>query len=212
MTLEKYSIGVGDRFANQAAAKLQACRLLEAEGVAVVPVWNKSQREHTFIGSEPSSVLAAARAAVGSLGWPHGWHVDADHIRLDTVDRFLPHADFFTIYVAESIGRPAAAADVAAFVDRHPELVGELRIDGITRPLATDRAEVSRVAAKFLLAVREAWRIHRHIASTKGAGGFIAEVSMDETDVPQTPPELLVILAALADEGVPVQTIAPKFT
>lgn len=35
---------------------------------------------------------------------------------------------------------------------------------------------------------------------------------MDETDRPQTPPELLVILAALADEGVRVQTIAPKFT
>ena len=34
---------------------------------------------------------------------------------------------------------------------------------------------------------------------------------MDETDSPQTPAELLVILAALADEGVPIQTIAPKF-
>ena len=41
---------------------------------------------------------------------------------------------------------------------------------------------------------------------------FITEVSMDETDSPQTPPELLVILAALADEGIPLQTIAPKFT
>jgi tagaturonate epimerase len=37
-------------------------------------------------------------------------------------------------------------------------------------------------------------------------------VSMDETDSPQTPPELLVILAALADENIPIQTIAPKFT
>ena len=35
---------------------------------------------------------------------------------------------------------------------------------------------------------------------------------MDETDAPQTPPELLVILAALAGEGIPAQTIAPKFT
>jgi hypothetical protein len=35
---------------------------------------------------------------------------------------------------------------------------------------------------------------------------------MDETDSPQTPPELLIILAALADERVQVQTIAPKFT
>ena len=35
---------------------------------------------------------------------------------------------------------------------------------------------------------------------------------MDETDSPQTPPELLIILAALADEKIPIQTIAPKFT
>lgn len=35
---------------------------------------------------------------------------------------------------------------------------------------------------------------------------------MDETDTPQSPAELLVILAALADYGVPLQTIAPKFT
>ena len=35
---------------------------------------------------------------------------------------------------------------------------------------------------------------------------------MDETDKPQTPVELLVILAAIADEKIPAQTIAPKFT
>ena len=35
---------------------------------------------------------------------------------------------------------------------------------------------------------------------------------MDETDAPQTPSELLVILAALADEGMPLRTIAPKFS
>ncbi len=35
---------------------------------------------------------------------------------------------------------------------------------------------------------------------------------MDETDTPQGPSELLVILAAPADEGIPVQTLAPKFT
>jgi len=35
---------------------------------------------------------------------------------------------------------------------------------------------------------------------------------MDETDTPQSPAELLLILAALADAGVPLSTIAPKFT
>ena len=62
------------------------------------------------------------------LGWTGGWHVDADHIRLETVDRFLPHSDFFTIDVADSIGQPAAAADVQAFVERHPELIGVIAI------------------------------------------------------------------------------------
>jgi hypothetical protein len=46
----------------------------------------------------------------------------------------------------------------------------------------------------------------------KGEGKFITEVSMDETDAPQTPTELLIILVALADEEIPLQTIAPKFT
>jgi hypothetical protein len=35
---------------------------------------------------------------------------------------------------------------------------------------------------------------------------------MDETDSPQTPSELLIILVAIADEKIPIQTIAPKFT
>jgi hypothetical protein len=35
---------------------------------------------------------------------------------------------------------------------------------------------------------------------------------MDETDHAQSPAELLIILAAIADENIPVQTIAPKFS
>ena len=68
------------------------------------------------------------------------------------------------------------------------------------------------MVGKYLLAVQEAGKIYRHIAAVKGAGKFITEVSMDETDSPQTPPELLIILAAIADEKIPIQTIAPKFT
>src|SRR5512144_2725901 len=99
-----------------------------------------------------------------------------------------------------------------SFVDRHPELVGTLSIPRIDRPFEIKRAEVERVANMFLLAAQDAGKIYRHIRNAKGAGNFITEVSMDETERPQTPPELLIILAALADEQVPVQTIAPKFT
>jgi len=71
---------------------------------------------------------------------------------------------------------------------------------------------MARTAAKYLFAVQEAGRIYRRIEAWKGAGNFITEVSMDETDCPQTPPELLLILAAIADQKIPIQTIAPKFT
>jgi hypothetical protein len=212
LTLGKYSFGIGDRFAHQAKAQLDACRMATGRGAAVVPVWNKSHREHTTVGSAPASTRAAADAAVAALGWDRPYHVDADHIRLETVDQFLPHSDFFTLDVADKIGQPADPATAQAFVDRHPELVGRISIPGIELPFETTPSEVERVASKYLCAVEEAGRIYRHIAAAKGDQGFITEVSMDETDAPQTPPELLIILAALADEGIPLQTIAPKFT
>jgi len=182
------------------------------QGIEVIPVWNKSNREHSIIGSEPDSVRAAADAAVESLGWTRPHHVDADHIGLKTVDRFIAASDFFTIDVADFIGQPASPESVQAFVGRHPELMGRIEIGGIDRPFEGSRAEVERVAHKFLLAVQEAGRVYRHIAAAKGEGAFIPEISMDETDNPQTPPELLIILAAIADEKIPIQTIAPKFT
>ncbi|HEX8560767.1 MAG TPA: tagaturonate epimerase family protein [Pyrinomonadaceae bacterium] len=212
LKLEKFSFGVGDRFARQAKAQLRACQQAAALGVEVTPVWNKSYREHGIVGSKPASVLAAARAAVSELGWAGPFHVDADHIRLDTVDEFIETSDFYTLDVADSIGEPASDEDVGAFVGRHPELVGRIEIPGVAEPFETSREEIERIARKFLKAVQDAGRIYRHVAAAKGEGAFIAEVSMDETDSPQTPPELLVILAAIADERIPAQTIAPKFT
>ena len=212
LILERFSFGVGDRFAHQAKAQLKAFQMLARDGIDVAPVWNKSHREHSFIGSEPQSVFEAAQSAVRDLGWNNGWHVDADHIRRETVDRFMSCSDFFTIDVADSIGKAASSEDVASFIARHAELVGILTIPGVSAPLTITPDDLRRVATKYLLAVQEAGEIYRHITHAKGEGNFIAEVSMDETDVPQTPPELLIILAALADEKVHLQTIAPKFT
>ena len=212
LRLGKYSFGMGDRFAHQAKAQLQACLMAANQGAEVVPVWNKSNREHTTIGSEPPTVRAAAEKAVRELAWDKPWHVDADHINLATVDRFIDSSDFYTIDVAASIGKPADSAKVKGFVQRHPELVGEISIPGIASPFTMQAPELERLAGKYLLAVEDAGKIYRHIATAKGEGNFITEVSMDETDAPQTPAELLVILAALSDEKIPLQTIAPKFT
>jgi len=212
LTLEKFTFGVGDRFAHQARAQLRAFQMLAADGVEVTPVWNKSNREHTFIGSQPQFVFDAAQEAVKALNWKGAWHVDADHIRIDTVDKFLPSSDFFTIDVADSIGKPPTTVQLRDFCERHKNLVGTLTIPGDRHSFSITQADIERIAAKYLLAIQEAGRIYRHIALEKNEANFIAEVSMDETEQPQTPPELLIILAALADEKVRLQTIAPKFT
>ena len=217
LVLQSYSFGIGDRFAHQAKAQLSAFVMLRDQmnprpGLEVVPVWNKSNREHTFIGSEPQSVYDSGVAAVAALDWKLPWYVDADHIQRSTVDRFVACSNFFTIDVADSIGKSASDAEVADFVRRHPEFQQPIAIPGIQDRLEITQSEVERVARKYLLATRQAGEIYRYIESKKGVGRFVPEVSMDETDSPQTPPELLIILAALADEGCPVQTIAPKFT
>jgi hypothetical protein len=212
LKLPKFSVGVGDRFAHQAKAQLAACILAGRGGVEVVPVWNKSNREHMIIGSEPTETRKAADAAVKELGWHKPYFLDADHINMKTVQRFLDSCDFFTLDVADLIGQPADPEDVMAFVKRHPELLGSVKIPNIAQPFTTDVAFVEAVANKFLAAVQHAGEIYRYLVESKGEGRFVPEVSMDETDSPQTPVELLIILAAIADEKIPIQTVAPKFT
>ena len=212
LKLNKYSVGVGDRFAHQAKAQLQACIKALQHGAEVVPVWNKSNREHNIIGSEPTSVRQAADAAVKALNWKLPYYCDADHITAATVDRFLAPCDFFTFDVADFIGQPAQPADIEAFVKKHPELNGSIELPGNDEPAEITPAHLKQTAEKFLAAVKKAGEVHRRVLGAKGAGNFIPEVSMDETDRAQSPVELLIILAAIADEGIPVQTIAPKFS
>lgn len=212
LKIEKITFGMGDRFAHQAKAQLQACVQASEQGANVTPVWNKSHREHSIVGSQPPSVLAAAEIAIRELGWTQPFYIDADHINIDIVDGYTSCSDFFTIDVADSIGKPTDPKQLEKFLDRHPELIGSIEVAGLDAPIQATRDEIAGIAGKYLEATAEAGRIYRHILAAKGEGNFITEVSMDETDNPQTPPELLVILAALADENVPLQTIAPKFT
>ena len=212
MKLAKYSLGTGDRFAHQAKAQLQACIQALDCGIEVIPVWNKSNREHTIIGSEPASTRAAADAAVKALDWKLPYFCDADHITLQTVGHFFGACDFYTHDVADFIGQPAPADEIDLFVHRHKELLGHIRIEGVSDCFEITPDSLRHTAQKYLTAVKKAGEIYRAIVAAKGEGNFISEVSMDETESTQTPVELLIILAAIADEGIPVQTIAPKFS
>lgn len=213
MKIGKYSFGVGDRFAHEGVSQLKALLKAEKEfGVHFVPVWNKSNREHQIVHTEPMSTRVEADAAVKALGYTGQYFVDADHINMNNVDRFIDASDFFTIDVADYIGKPADPKDVDAFVKDNARFIGSLAIPGIAEPFEVSEAQVRAIADRYLFAVQEAGRIYRHIVEKKGEGNFVTEVSMDEVNDPQTPVEILFILSALASQKVPAQTIAPKFT
>jgi hypothetical protein len=212
MILGKYSFGIGDRFCHQGKAQLAAVMKAKEQGLDITPVWNKSYREHTIVKTVPADTRKEAVDAVAACGWDGPYFVDADHIGLGNVDSFIESSDFFTLDVADFIGQTADKTDVDSFVQKYKKYVGSLTIDGIEETLDITEDQIATIAGKFLLAAKEAGRIYRHIAAAKGADNFITEVSMDETDQPQIPVEMFFILAAVADEGIPAQTVAPKFT
>ena len=213
MQIGKYSFGTGDRFAHQGEAQLKALiKAHETLGIEIVPVWNKSNREHIFIHSTPAETRQEADAAVKALDYKGQYFVDADHINLTNVDKFMDASDFFTLDVADYIGKKASQADIDAFVAANMKYTGKLHIPGIAAPFDVPAELLQAIAEKFLYAVQEAGKIYRHIEKAKGADNFVAEVSMDEVNDAQSPVEMFFILSAIAAEKIPAQTIAPKFT
>lgn len=212
MKLGKYSIGTGDRFSHQGQAQLRAIMQANKSGLDISPVWNKSNREHTYVHTVPQDTRNEADAAVAALGFKGKYFVDADHINLSNVAAFVDSSDFFTLDVASFIGKPSSESEVKAFVNSCHKYIGKLIIPGVKVPLLVTIELIEKVAGKFLAATQQAADIYNFLKKAKGEGNFITEVSMDEVETPQTPIELLFILKMLADKGVPAQTIAPKFT
>jgi hypothetical protein len=212
LNLEKYSIGIGDRFGHQGKAQLSAIIKAKQNGVDIAPVWNKSHREHSIVGTNPADVRTQADAAVKALGWDGTYYVDADHINLANVDSFIEPSNFFTLDVADYIGKEPQQPRLDEFIKSNSKYLGSLQIPRIAQPFEVTERTLKQIGRNFLFAINQARQIYQHIADKKGVDNFVTEVSMDETDRPQSPIELFFILSMVAAEGIPAQTIAPKFT
>jgi hypothetical protein len=212
MQLEKYSIGIGDRFGHQGKAQLTAMIKAKQAHSEIIPVWNKSYREHSIIGTLPTDVRKEADQAVHALKWDSSYYVDADHINMNNVDAFVEASDFFTLDVADYIGKEPDDEPLKQFTGAALKYTDLLRIPDIDEQFEVSEADIRQIGEKFLFAVKEASRIYRHIETVKGKDNFITEVSMDESDTPQSPVEMFFILLMIGEEKIPVQTIAPKFT
>jgi len=210
--IPKYTIGMGDRFAHQGKAQLRAVIAANEAGIELFPVWNKSFREHSIVGSEPQDLRNEADSAVKELSWDKDYFVDADHINLTTVEAFLPGSNFYTLDVADFVGQPPDESQMRSFLSASQSFLGDLSIPGIDTRFEISEELLRGVAGKFLVAIQKAREIYSFIAGQRGADSFVTEISIDETDTAQTPIELFLILKMIAAEEIPVQTIAPKFT
>ena len=161
MKIGKYSFGVGDRFAHEGVNQLKA--LIKAEqdfGVHFVPVWNKSNREHQIVGTEPMETRREADEAVKALGYTGQYFVDADHINLNNVDRFIEASDFFTIDVADYIGKSGSveerflpAIKEAGKIYRHIAAVkGE---DNFVTEVSMDEVDVAQTPEELRYILKE---------------------------------------------------------
>ncbi len=168
MNLGKYSFGIGDRFGRQGVPLLAAVKEASRVGVEVTPIWNKSHREHTIIGTTPAMVRAEAEEAVASMGWGGHYYVDADHITLKNVDAFIESSDFFTLDVSDYIGQPAEKEEIDAFVDGCQRYADGVSIQWAGDELVVGEDLIRAVADKYLLAVKQAGKLYRHIVSKKG--------------------------------------------
>ena len=210
--LGKYSMGLGDRFGKQGHAQLRAVNEAARNGIEITPVWNKSNREHQIIGTQPCDVRLEADTVTGSAGFHKPYFVDADHINYETVDRFIECSDFFTIDVASYIGKRTDESKILDFISAMEKYSGNLAVPGLPESFKCSRAQLKDIAEKYLFAAGKAGEIYRKIEQQKGKGKFITEISMDEVAQSQSPVELFFILCMLSDENIPLQTIAPKFT
>jgi hypothetical protein len=210
--LGKYSMGLGDRFGHQGSAQLKAITDAGIKGIEITPVWNKSNREHVTIGTQPGDVRTEADNVTKKAGFKKPYFVDADHINFDTVDRFIDASDFFTIDVAAYISKKAVEEDIKFFIEKAEKYTGELLVPGIPKPFKISKQYITNVTEKYLFAAKKAGEIYRKIEKSKGRGKFVTEISMDEVPDPQTPSELFFILMMLGQEKIPLQTIAPKFS
>ena len=131
--LGKYSIGLGDRFGHQGHAQLKAVIEAGKKDIDITPVWNKSNREHMIIGTHPADVRKEADTVTRAAGFKMPYFVDADHINLETVDKFIGSSDFFTIDVASYIGKRADDSEIKSFLETSGKFTGKLDVPGIKK-------------------------------------------------------------------------------
>jgi len=213
------SMGLGDRLGTATAGHLKAVKER-----AVFPVLaQQSKRELDLTGRTFSSVLDDAVFAVFREGYRRGFGADGDHLKTiaDINEALDLGYSMITVDCSEKINADAAGLDTGGLK------TGLAAMDeGVVRRYRGRYLDRSFPVGKGSLAFDED-ELARLVLTYDGALAFIAEIyarcivprgktvdleiSVDETTVPTSPAAHYFIAAELADAGIPVTGIAPRF-
>jgi len=139
-SISKYSVGIGDRFGLEGADSCGAFLAARDRGVTITRSGTSRTREHSLIGTDLRRA-AEADAAVKACQWTGPYFVDAESTSAwPPVDKFSRRVTFFTIDVADSIGKSAADSSIAKYTADMQRFSGALRIPGIAEPVTVSPA------------------------------------------------------------------------
>lgn len=222
----KPSFGFGDRIGLGTPGHVEAMRL-DGEGLA--PIFaQQSIREMERTQRTAVQVMADATWGAFRAGWRGPLGADADHLKspaevdetaaagftfftLDPSDHVDQQADNYTdARVAEKfqgmlVDRVSAVADLTGLY------AGKSYDLGVGKVVFSE-ADLKRAAVKYGRALAHIYAMAEHTAKIFGPKGYELEISVDETDQPTTVLEHLFIALELKRHGVPVVSLAPRFT
>jgi tagaturonate epimerase len=216
------SFGFGDRLG--CATEGHAMALLEAGGQIRGIFAQQSIREMTRTRRTPHEVMHAAQRGLAKVDFRGVWSADADHLKTADDIRATMEAGFvfFTLDPSEFVNRSADHVpldQLAAMFRPLSEQYSWWR-EYLGKEISLDRGRlhfteerVRRGIVKYARAIEKAIELARtvaHEASLRGSSWEL-ELSVDETEEPTTPEEHYMIAEQLANQGVRLASLAPRF-
>jgi len=206
-----FSFGFGDRFSLHGHAFVKAIKELQANGINIFPVWNKSHTEYKSTADTPKQMYLSIKNCAQEASLNQGFGFDADHVTMENIDRYIADCDYFTIDVSNYIRKLAPYDEMDTFIKGNQRYIGRLEVPGMNDAFHVFENVITSYAGMYLLAAKKAGELYHYIKEKKADKPFITEISMDEVNYSHSPLELFFILNALSFYDVKFQLISPKF-
>ena len=215
------SVGLGDRLGLATPGHIAA----GADSGFILVLAQQSIREMTRTARTAQQVMDEAAFGILQCGYDAGFGSDADHLKTtEDVDVTVAAGfTFFTIDPSAHVDDTVNAASEAELSKRIEKMIADgvagaadwkkkylersFTVGKLT--VRFDAPTLLRAAAKYGRAVAHAETIGKHIA--KKAPQFELELSVDETALPTSVAEHFFIAHELAERGVRLISLAPRF-